>query len=130
MKIYTFGYKKHKPNALLLKMQGLGATLIDVRFCATRGNPAWAQVELMGKCREFAVRYLYYKAWGNKHYNRDADILIVDFDAGLGRLKQLEVGGVKAAVLLCACECYATCHRAVLAERLRLEGYEVEELGL
>ena len=70
------------------------------------------------------ARYHHIKALGNRNY-KGGPISIVDYEAGKAAIER----SGRPVILTCVCRDYTTCHRRAVAERLREEGLEVEEVG-
>jgi hypothetical protein len=122
--IYTAGYQGRDRPGFLRQLGALGAALWDIRFKPCSPNPGWQQ----GALRRDYPRYRHLGAWGNRNY-KAGPIEFADYEAGLAALReQLAAEPGTPVVLLCACKDAASCHRTALAERLRGEGYAVEEL--
>jgi len=67
-------------------------------------------------------RYVHLGAFGNRNY-QGGPVDIVDYEAGRAALEALE----RPALLMCMCRDPAACHRSVIMERLRAEGFSVGE---
>ncbi len=61
---------------------------------------------------------------GNVNYRQGGPIQILDYAAGRDQIERCP----QPVVLMCACEKYQTCHRQVVAEMLRRDGFEVKEI--
>jgi hypothetical protein len=126
--IYTAGYSGHTAPQLLEVALEKNALVLDIRFSPWSWQAEWRKYALESL---LDGRYAYVKNWGNRNYNnREAGIEIVDFAAGL---KDMMREGVRFEmrcnfILLCQCPVLESCHRAVVAEMMRAEGYRVEEL--
>lgn len=122
MKIYTTGYGRHQPSAIanLLDEIGDNALLVDIRF-SNYGRPGFKGWELQ---RFFVGRYLHLRVLGNAEY-KTGGMRIADYAAGKAALLKLE----RPVLLLCACESPVGCHRTVVAEMLRADGFTVTEIA-
>lgn len=124
--IYTAGYHRHTAEELKAKAEALNAIVFDIRmtpWCSWSAD--WRRQTMQAV---FGDRYVYNGAWGNKNY-QGGPIEIVNYEGGrrLFRRRFLH-SGADNAILLCGCRDYEGCHRKVVAEALRAEGEEVEEL--
>ncbi|GIK40407.1 MAG: hypothetical protein BroJett011_42400 [Chloroflexota bacterium] len=123
--VYTTGYSRRTPGQLRQIVMALEAVVFDIRFSPRSHRPAWwskkALIELLGE------RYNHVGALGNKNYQSGGDIEIVDYETGRRLIEQSE----RPVILLCVCppENFRTCHRTIIAEQLRAEGFQVEELA-
>lgn len=116
--IYTTGYGKRQPSEIAELLDDLGAVLVDIRF-SPWGRPGFKGWELQ---RFFPGRYLHLKALGNADY-KTSGMRIADYEAGRDSLVRLD----RPALLLCACASPVGCHRTVVAEMLRRDGFTVAE---
>ncbi len=64
------------------------------------------------------------QALGNVNYRQGGPIQILDYEAGRDQIERCP----QPVVLMCTCEKYHTCHRQVVAEMLRRDGFEVTEI--
>jgi uncharacterized protein (DUF488 family) len=119
-KIYTTGYGRTQPEQLINLVHELGAILVDIRF-SPWGRPGFKGFELM---RALGPRYLHVKSLGNALY-KEGGMRIADYDAGRAALAKLD----SPALLLCACESPEHCHRTVVANLLRQDGFTVVEVS-
>lgn len=120
-RVLTAGYTGRDPADLLLLAQRHDLIVVDVRFSPRSRQPSWNRGQLE---RLLGDRYLHLPDWGNTRYKLGPPVEITDLPHGLAVVKGL--GRVPA--LLCVCSDPTTCHRAVLADALRAEGWEVSEL--
>lgn len=122
-KIYTAGYRGRKIAEFISAVKARGAILVDIRIIPWSPNPTYRKVGLQ---RVFTMRnYRHVKELGNAKKD-EGTIQILDMDAGVAKIREyLKLG--KPLVLLCACDTYETCHRKVVADRLRELGFFVEE---
>lgn len=116
--IYTIGYGKRHPSEIAEILSNLAAVLVDIRF-SPWGRPGFKGWELQ---RFFGADYLHVKALGNADY-KSGGMRIADYAAGKAVLARLE----RPALLLCACASPVGCHRTVVAEMLRRDGFIVTE---
>lgn len=122
MKIYSFGYVTTTVAQLKEWLDQNDAVLLDIRFSANSRNPDWAKSNLSNAVG--VARYTHFKTWGNENY-KGGPIKLVNFDWGLQRFRALPYSTV---ALMCACGNPATCHRTHVANLLRGQGYEVNEI--
>jgi hypothetical protein len=135
--IYLFGYSGQNRDAFEAWVERENAVVLDIRFSARSRVPRWSKEALSacfgniadGSSRYNPPRYLPVPEFGNVNYNRDAPICIADFAGGRAQLRQVEMQGYAAIVLLCVCR-HAGCHRYQIAEKLRALGYRIEEVRL
>lgn len=120
--VYTMGYSGRKMGEVEELVEEHEAVLLDIRYSPFSRNPTWSRKSFE---RTFERRYQHVPALGNVNYKGDGPIQIQDFDAGL---EIIERSG-RPVILMCACRDYTTCHRRVIAERLRARGYWVQELA-
>lgn len=118
--IYTVGYGKRQQGEIFELLNGLGAVLVDIRF-SPWGRPGFKGFELS---RALGERYVHVKALGNAEY-KSGGMRIVDYAAGRAALAALD----RPALLLCACASPDGCHRTVVGELLRQDGFSVTELA-
>lgn len=116
--IYTTGYGRRQPSEIAELLDSLGAVLVDIRF-NPYGRPGFKGWELQ---RFFAGRYVHLKALGNAEY-KTSGMRIADYETGKAALLKLD----RPALLLCACESPAGCHRTVVGNMLRGDGFTVTE---
>lgn len=125
VKLYTIGYQGKDVNRLKEWLIENDGVLLDIRYSPCSNMSVWQLNNLVTRLK---TRYLGVSAFGNKNY-KGGPIEIANFNKGMNTLddvrQQFSVG-----VLMCACRDYKHCHRRVVAERLRVLGYEVEELVL
>lgn len=124
-KVYTWGYTGSKPADILAYVDALGALLVDIRFSPQSRVPHWsgrALEELVGP-----ARYTHLKALGNENYRTGGEIGLHDPEAAAVHLAA--VVERRPVILLCACEDWRLCHRAVAAAYLSFKlGTHVEHL--
>lgn len=129
--IYTAGYSGKSAAQLQEKARELNAPVLDIRLVPwSQWQFEWRRYAL--EQRFGAKGYFVLSAWGNLNYkpeDRSKGYAPQDWDAGM-RIFQaiLSSTGAENFILLCGCREYETCHRRVVAERLREAGYSVEEL--
>lgn len=119
--IYTAGYGSTAPAILFRILDELGAVLVDIRY-SPYGRPAWRQPELR---KALGYRYIHLRALGNVNY-KSGSIRLVNYAAGRDALAKLD----RPAVLLCACGNPQGCHRTVVGDMLRADGFNVIELDI
>ena len=117
--IYTIGYGSRAPEDVFAILDSLGAILVDIRFSAW-GKPGWKLFELQ---RALGARYMHVKALGNAAY-KTGGMEIANYEQGRAVLEGLD----RPAVLLCACHHPIGCHRTVVGDMLRRDGFTVTEL--
>jgi uncharacterized protein (DUF488 family) len=119
--VYTLGYTGRKLDGLKAIVQEKQAILFDIRFSPRSRNPVWNGGNLR---QAFGARYKHIRALGNANY-RGNSVRIQDFDAGLRAIAE----SGRPVILMCACKDYGSCHRSVIATRLRELGYVVTEIS-
>ncbi len=117
--LYGIGYSGRTLDELRHILEQLEAVLVDIRFAPYSRNPDFRKPHLE---TVFGDRYLYLRAFGNRNY-KGGPVDLVDYEAGKAALEVLD----KPALLMCMCKDPATCHRAVVLQRLAEDGFEVQE---
>jgi len=142
--IWTVG---HSTNSIeeflaLLRSNGIGA-LADVRrFPGSRRYPHYNQSPLCKVLAESGIEYLHFPelggrrvphldssntAWRNESFRGYADYMATDaFRAGLDRLLQL--AGTRPTAIMCAEALWWQCHRALIADYLKVSGHTVRHI--
>ena len=141
MRVWTIGHSNHTLQAFLELLQGHRLeALVDVRrFPGSRRQPQYGRERL---CAALAERHVTYHwlpalggrrrplpdspntAWRNASFRGYADYMDSDaFAAGLAELIELARIGRTAA--MCAEALWWRCHRALIADALRVRGIEV-----
>ena len=120
-KVYTVGYSGRKVSELLEIIKELDAVVFDIRFSPRSRAPQWDQGQLQSVLGE---SYRHESGFGNRNY-RGGPISLVNYEAG----KLAIEASPKSVILMCVCKDTAICHRSLIAEKLRLDGFEVHELG-
>ncbi len=118
--IYTIGYGQSHPSRIEALLDQFGAVLVDIRL-NPYGKPGWKGWELQ---RTFGDRYIQIRKLGNAEY-KTGGMRIVDYEAGRQVLASLD----RPALLLCACHAPEGCHRTVVGDLLRRDGFTVTELN-
>lgn len=118
--VYTVGYIGKKPFALREAIESRDAMLFDVRYSPYSRAPQWQRAALQ---KLLGDRYRHVRAFGNAAY-KSGGMQIVDYAAG----KHLVERETRPVVLMCACSDAHACHRTVIADMLRADGFAVEEL--
>jgi len=119
-RIYTTGYANWTLEGLLQAAKDLNAVIIDIRLEAASSRTEWNYANLARVCRS---HYYHVPALGNLNY-KGGPIEIADFSRGVRVLTEFS----QDLILMCGCRDLGTCHRFVVAERLRSLGIESEEL--
>jgi len=119
-KVYTMGYGGQKLPLVQKAVAELGAVIFDIRYSPRSRNPTWNGANLR---RVLGARYRHVKAFGNRNY-KGGPVEIVDYEAGKKAVEQCG----RPVILMCVCRDYQRCHRRNIAEQLRADGFEVEEL--
>jgi uncharacterized protein (DUF488 family) len=119
--VYTAGYSGRTPEVFKKIVVQMDAVVLDIRFSPVSRNPRCGKGSLECLLNE---RYKHVRAFGNRNY-RGGAIELVDPEAGVKIVEKLK----KTAILLCVCADYESCHRKVVAELLRMQDFNVSELG-
>lgn len=120
--VYTIGYSGRKPEELKQIAKDLNATLLDIRFSPRSRLPQWAGSNVKSLVDG---DYQHIKALGNANYKGDGPVEIVDYAAGRAAIRANQ----RPVILMCACGDPTHCHRTVVANMLREEGFTVTELN-
>lgn len=121
-KIYTIGYGRSTPQRLLNIVTSLDAVLVDIRYRAQSRKPEWNKGRLVGL---FGSNYTHQPTLGNELYKSNG-MKIVNYAAGRDAIESIG----RSVVLLCACHLPEGCHRTVVADMLRADGFDVTELNV
>lgn len=132
-KVYTFGYAAKGADELLRQlMENPKALIVDVRLSPySRWRPGYNVNALFTRynateqahlaASQHTTRYVWLGATlGNKNYDNDLPIELVNAQEGLRQLTDILTRG-RDVVLLCACSRYITCHRHVIVDLLRAQ---------
>jgi uncharacterized protein (DUF488 family) len=120
--IYTTGYLGWTQDQLFAAVQGMNALLVDIRYSPQSRYPAWRVAALQ---QALSGDYVHLKALGNAAY-KTGGMVIADYPAGLKFIAETVIE--RPLVLLCACPHPDRCHRTVVGEMLRNDGFAVAEL--
>lgn len=106
-----------------------GLIVIDTRMNPYSRAECWRGAEMK---KRLPARYLHVPDWGNVNYRNGGQIQVKDFYGGLLTVQAyLKLQDPKAIpLLLCGCEYADGCHRSVLAESLRSEGWKGADLQI
>ena len=119
-KIFTTGYTGKTLQSLHQTAEELGAMIVDIRFSPHSRNPSF---NLANMRKVLGDAYIHMPELGNADYKSN-NIRLVNYPAGREKLRALQV----PAILLCACKDPKTCHRTHIAQLLKNDGFEVEEI--
>lgn len=119
--IYTTGYSGKDFADLKPLIELLDAVLVDIRFSPHSRRTEWTQSYLKMLLKN---RYRHVPALGNRTF-REGKITIQNLPLGI---KTVQSFGINA-VLLCGCEDFRECHRAVVAGELRRLNIQTKELA-
>lgn len=121
-KIYQISYSRNGSKVGSLMGSRSNIKLIDTRMKPYSGIKGWNRQDLE---KEYGERYIWAgQTLGNKNYNTDLPIEIMNLKAGAQLVKR-ELKG-HDAILICGCHELDACHTEMIAEYLRDEGIEVE----
>lgn len=119
--VFTVGYSGKSLPDIQRLIAEREAVLFDIRFKPFSQNPAF---QLATLSRRLGDDYLHVGAFGNVNY-KGGPIEIVDYERGRALVEASE----RPVILMCVCGDPTHCHRTVVAEMLRADGFEVSELG-
>lgn len=119
-KVYLVGYSGLTPERLRNIATSLGATVIDIRFRAGSRVACWNKSALAASLG----RYRHVPALGNAEY-KTGGMRIADYATGKAAIEAAE----SPVILMCACKSPDGCHRTVVGEMLRRDGFDVTELN-
>lgn len=120
--IYTTGYTGKNFEDLKPLIEMLDAVLVDVRFSSYSRRSEWTHDYLKLLLKN---RYKHVQNLGNRTF-KEGKITIQNLEMGIRTVQSFAIN----AVLLCGCEDFAKCHRAVIAQELRRRGIETQELEI
>jgi len=143
MKLFTIGYEGEPQAAVIDRLKAAGVqVLADVRAVAASRRAGFSKTVLGSSLAEAGIEYVHLRDLGTPKAGRDA--------ARAGRIGEMraifaehmqeppsqlaferlrEIAKDRPTALLCFEADHASCHRAVLAERLAAEeGFEVVNL--
>lgn len=118
--IYTTGYSGKDFADLKPLIEMLDGVLVDIRFSPHSRRAEWTQSYLKLLLKN---RYRHVPALGNRTF-KENKITIQNLPLGI---KTVQSFGINA-VLLCGCENFEKCHRAVIAAELRKLNIQTKEL--
>lgn len=117
--VYTFGYSGHTSAQLKQLAEELDAIVFDIRFSPRSRDPQWSGKRLRAA---LGHRYQHIRELGNENY-KSGPIQLVDFEAG----RKLIEDSSNPIILMCVCQNYRDCHRAVVASKLSQLGIATKE---
>jgi hypothetical protein len=120
--LFEFGYRGRRlaDIARATASPAPGIVVVDVRYAVPREGPKssrWFTSALQG-------RYRHIRALGNVNF-RGGPIRLLDADAGIAALLDLNRAHPGRLALMCACEGYEHCHRRSIVEAIRARGIDV-----
>jgi uncharacterized protein (DUF488 family) len=121
--VFTLGYSGRTPDEIRQIVEDHDAILFDIRFSPRSRVPQWTRKQLTALMG--ADRYQHIKALGNQNYKGDGPVELVDYQAGKAQIAAAD----RVVILMCACKHPQSCHRTVVAELLRADGFTVREVG-
>lgn len=123
-RVYTVGYGHMSAPRLHQIVAALDAVLIDIRFSARSRIPEWSK----GRLEElFGGDYLHLQSLGNAEY-KTGGMRITHYENGKASIEVVMETLGKPVVLMCACGSPSECHRTVVGNMLKADGFEVQEL--
>jgi uncharacterized protein (DUF488 family) len=141
MTLWTIGHSIQPIDDFLAMLRGHDiATVADVRrFPDSRRHPQFSQQALATSLREAGLSYEHFlelggrraprkdspnTAWRNEAFRGYADYMMTpEFEAGVARL--LALAERSRTAIMCAEAVWWRCHRGLIADRLKADGYEV-----
>lgn len=121
--IFICGYAGHTPDQLYNLARQLGARVLDIRLKPYSRLPGWSVGELVER---FGWHYMGVPELGNAA-KRDGGPMRLD-EPRVGLEVVQVVAENNPVILLCCCANPAECHRRLVADLLRADGYDVREL--
>ena len=119
--VYTIGYTGRTPGEIKQIVEERDAMLFDIRYSTNSRHSRWTQPYLQAVLQD---RYVHVRALGNVNYQLISPIKILDYEVGRDQIEHCS----KPVILMCACEKYEACHRQVVADLLRRDGFDVQEI--
>ncbi len=142
--IWTIGHSTHSIEEFLEWLAAFSIVrLADVRSLpGSAAFPQFNQDRLRESLEKNGIEYSYFKdlggrrkykadskntIWRNKSFRAYADYMeTIDFKAGLKELKEL--AGQERTAVMCAEAVWWRCHRSMIADALKAEGWEVRHI--
>lgn len=139
--IYTIGHSTRTFEQLLELLRAYGIEkVVDIRTIAkSRHNPQFNQTELRTALKNRGIAYEHLKklgglrhakkdsinqGWHNASFRGYADYMVTaDFEQGLQSLE--DIAQKKVTVIMCAEAVSWRCHRSLVADALKLHGWQV-----
>ena len=132
MNLFTIGYEGETLPAFIARLQSAGVkVLIDVRAIAASRRPGFSKTVLSASLAEAGIDYVHLRALGTPASGRQAARAgrtaemraiyaehLEGPEAQLALLHAGEIAAERPAALLCYEKDAATCHRAMVAERV------------
>ncbi len=118
--IFTTGYTGKNVNDLRPMLDALDAILIDIRFAPFSRIMHWQKVYLKAL---LGNKYRHVPNLGNRTF-KENKVTIQNLQLGLETVLSLN----ENAVLMCACEKSADCHRRLIIAELNQRNIETEEI--
>lgn len=123
--VFTTGYTDKNVRHLPILLHNLNAVLVDIRFNAVDSQIQWGKDYLKLLLKD---KYRHVPSLGNRAEDDgggDASrISIQNLNLGIRILTDLKVN----LLLMCRCRFEENCHRRLVAEKLREDGFEVGEI--
>lgn len=140
--LFTIGYEGKTLEELLDQLGRAGVELlIDVRAVAASRRPGFSKTALAGSLKERGIDYLHLRPLGTPKAGREAarkgrigemhDIFEEQLQTPEGELALVqakEAARERRSALLCFEADAGHCHRAIVAERIAAEGFEIRNL--
>jgi uncharacterized protein (DUF488 family) len=144
VRVWTVGHSTRGPEEFiaLIAAYGIGAVADVRRFPGSRKYPHFSREQLSDSLASASVEYLHVpelggrrrprpdsqnNAWRSESFRGYADHMETEeFRAGVERL--LELAGRKKAAVMCSEAVWWRCHRALIADFLKVRGVEVEHI--
>ena len=141
MRVWTIGHSNHPLDAFLELLRGYRLeAIVDVRrFPGSRRQPQYGREHLCAALAEHGIAYYWLAAlggrrrpvpdspntaWRNASFRGYADYMGGEAFAG-GLRELIERSRIERTTLMCAEALWWRCHRALIADALRVRGMEV-----
>ncbi|MES2834276.1 MAG: DUF488 domain-containing protein [Pseudomonadota bacterium] len=143
MRLYTVGYEGEPQAAVVDRLRAAGVQVVaDVRAVAASRRAGFSKTVLGASLAEAGIEYVHLRPLGTPKAGRDAAkkgrigemrAIFADHmaepDSQIAFERLRAIAGDRPTALLCFEADHASCHRAVLADRLAAEdGFEVVNL--
>lgn len=142
--VFTIGHSTHPLEEFLKMLESFSIkTLVDVRSLPGSNKfPQYNQADFAASLKERGITYVYMKdlggrrpsrknstntIWRNKSFRGYADYMETEaFKKALNQLKALALK--ETTVYMCAEAVWWRCHRSMISDALKAEGWQVEHI--